>query len=318
MLKKSIFFLVFASLVLSIVAFSQDSFAEFSFSSGFGTQGNDDDEFDSPSDLVLSKDGSKMYVIDSQNNRIKIYELTDGSSCPSGTDEVVDDEVCFDESFGSSGSGDGRFDIPTDLAIDKNNDDIYVVDSDNNRIQKFDSSGDYDNLEFGSSNSSDDEYLGNPTGIAIHKESDYIYVADSSTDSISVFDDDGDFKFNFGSRGGSDDEFENPSGLVIDDSMNVLYVADTDNNRIQMFQLTDGSSCPSGTDEIESREVCFIDNFGSSGSGDGRFNEPSGLAFDEDNNLLYVADTDNDRIQVFEMVSGSTCPSGTDKMVDGV
>ena len=69
---------------------------------------------------------------------------------------------------------------------------------------------------------------------------------------------------------------------------------------------------------LKTDEVCFIDNFGSSGSSDGKFNEPSGLAFDEDNNLLYVADTDNDRIQVFEMVSGNTCPSGTDEIIDGV
>ena len=54
-------------------------------------------------------------------------------------------------------------------------------------------------------------------------------------------------------RGSDDDEFENPSGMVIDETENVLYVADTDNNRIQMFQLTDGSNCPSGTDEIENR-----------------------------------------------------------------
>ena len=69
--------------------------------------------------MVISKDGNKLYVVDSQNNRIKIYELTGGSNCPSGTDEVVNDEVCFDEIFGSEGSASGRFNIPTDLAIDK-------------------------------------------------------------------------------------------------------------------------------------------------------------------------------------------------------
>ena len=30
------------------------------------------------------------------------------SNCPSGTDEVVNDEVCFVDDFGSSGSGDGE------------------------------------------------------------------------------------------------------------------------------------------------------------------------------------------------------------------
>ena len=282
----------------------------------FGSSGNDDNEFDTPTDLAIFND--TLYVVDSENNRIKIFELTRGDNCPSGTDEIVNDHVCFDEDFGSTGSSDGRFDVPTDLAISRDNGDVYVVDSDNNRVQRFQADGDFDNLEFGSSDNSDDEYLGTPSAIAIDRRSDYIYVADSTTDSISAFDDDGNFLFIFGDTGSDEDEFRNPSGMVIDNSRDILYVADTDNNRIQMFELTDGDNCPSGTDEFVNDEVCFIDSFGSSGSDEGEFDEPSGLAFDESENHLYVADTENNRIQVFEIVSGNTCPSGTDEVIDGV
>ena len=86
----------------------------------------------------------------------------------------------------------------------------------------------------------------------------------------------------------------------------------------RMYELTDNSNCPSGTEEVVNDEVCFVDDFGSSGNGEGKFDEPSGLAFDEDNNLLYVADTENNQMQVFEIVSGNTCPSGTDEIIDGV
>ncbi|MDH3834823.1 MAG: fibronectin type III domain-containing protein, partial [Nitrosopumilus sp.] len=303
---------------MSVFAYSQFSFADLSFSEEFGTEGTDDDEFDTPTDLAINNAGDKLYVADSENNRIKIYELTGGDNCSSGNDEIINDEVCFDEEFGSAGSSDGRFDIPTDLAVSKDTGDIYVVDSDNNRVQRFQSDGDYDNLEFGSSSSGDEEYLGLPSAIAIDKKTDYIYVADSTTDSISVFDDDGDFQFNFGDTGSNDDEFRDPSGMVIDDSDQILYVADTDNNRIQIFELTDGNNCPSDTEEIVNDEVCFVDDFGSSGSGDGKFDKPAGLAYDEGNDLLYVADTDNNRIQVFEIVSGNTCPSGTEEIINGV
>ena len=318
MIRKSLAFLLFGSLLFGAFVYSQFSFADLSFSEEFGTQGNDEDEFDKPTDLAINNAGDKLYVADSHNNRIKIYELTGGDNCSSGNDEIINDEVCFDEVFGSSGSGDGRFDMPTDLAVSKDTGDIYVVDSDNNRVERFQSDGDYDNLEFGSDNSSDDEYLGSPSAIAIDKKSDYIYVADSTTDSISVFDDDGDFQFNFGETGSDDDEFRNPSGMVVDDSNHILYVADTENNRIQIFELTDGDNCSSGNEEIVNDEVCFVDNFGSSGSSEGKFDEPAGLAYDEDNDLLYVADTENNRIQVFEIVSGNTCPSGTDEIINGV
>ena len=79
-----------------------------------------------------------------------------------------------------------------------------------------------------------------------------------------------------------------------------------------------GTTAPSGTNEIVNDEVCLVDSFGTAGSGDGQFDEPAGLALDEDDNLLYVADTENNRVQVFEMVTGSTCPSGTDEVIDGV
>ena len=129
--------MLFGSLLLGGFAFAQFSFADFSFSEEFGTKGDDNKEFDEPTDLAISNNGKNLYVVDSKNDRIKIFELTDGDKCPSGTEEVVDDEVCFDEDFGSSGTTAGKFDIPTDLAVDKGNGDIYVVDSDNNRVQRF-------------------------------------------------------------------------------------------------------------------------------------------------------------------------------------
>lgn len=285
----------------------------------FGSLGNDDDEFDKPTGLAISAENQKFYVVDSGNNRVQIFELTHGDNCPPGTDEFVDKEVCFEDSFGSSGSTSGKFDVPTGVAIDRDNGDVYVVDSDNNRVQRFQSDGDFDNLEFGSPNSFDDEYLGLPSAIAVHRASDNVYVADSTTDSISVFDDSGSFLFNFGDTGSGDNEFRNPSAMVIDDASNMLYVADTDNDRIQMFELTDGDNCSPGTDELVNDEVCFVGSFGSSGSSDGKFDEPSGLAFDAADHLLYVADTENDRIQVFELSAGNTCPTtGTHEVAAGV
>ena len=177
MIRKVLFGMLFGTLLLGGLAFSQFSFADFSFSNEFGTQGDDEDEFDKPADLAISNNGKNLYVVDNKNDRIKIYELTGGSNCPSGTDDVVDDEVCFDEEFGSTGTSTGKFDEPTGLVIHKDNGDVYVIDSENNRVQRFQADGDYDNLQFGSSDDDDDDYLGSPSAIAIHRSEDNIYVA---------------------------------------------------------------------------------------------------------------------------------------------
>jgi DNA-binding beta-propeller fold protein YncE len=64
-----------------------------------------------------------------------------------------------------------------------------------------------------------------------------------------------------------------------------VFVADTANDRIQVFDS-------SGT---------FITKWGSSGTGDGEFNSPQGVAVDPSTGNVFVADTFNDRIQVFAL-----------------
>ena len=71
------------------------------------------------------------------------------------------------------------------------------------------------------------------------------------------------------------------------DSSGNVYVADTDNNRIQKF----------------SSSGVFLAKWGSSGSGDGQFNNPWGIAVDSSGNV-YVADTGNNRIQKFSSSGG--------------
>ena len=45
--------------------------------------------------------------------------------------------------FGSEGSGDGQFKSPRQVAVDKDLKFVYVADSNNNRIQKFDINGNF-------------------------------------------------------------------------------------------------------------------------------------------------------------------------------
>ncbi|MDH3341976.1 MAG: fibronectin type III domain-containing protein, partial [Nitrosopumilus sp.] len=52
-----------------------------------------------------------------------------------------------------------------------------------------------------------------------------------------------------------------------------------------------------------------------SGSADGRFNSPSGLALD-DNGMLYVADTDNHRIQILTLPTSGSGSSGSSSSKD--
>lgn len=102
------------------------------------------------------------------------------------------------------------------------------------------------------------------------------------------------FSKKWGELGTGGGEFNNPGGVAVSHS-GILYVADTGNNRIQQFRLA--TPCPSGTSQIVTG-VCFVKTWGALGTGNGQFNNPSDVAIDS-SERVYVADTGNNRIQMF-------------------
>ncbi|WP_428324412.1 fibronectin type III domain-containing protein [Nitrosopumilus sp.] len=298
-----------------MIAIIPTAYADVEFSFKFGTLGSDDDELDNPTDVVIKSNGREIYVVDNDNNRINVFDDDGDADFMYGTFcNVAQIQDCNDDADGAEEDGDGQFNAPLYIAMDALGK-FFIVDSENERVQIFDDDGEFQ-FKLGSSNSGNDDYLGGAQGIVIQDSSRKIFVSNAENDSISVFGSTGNFLFDFDLFDGNDD-FTNPSEMIIDNSDELLYVADSGNDRIVIFEIVDGTTCPSDT--IESVDgICFVKEFGSSGDDEGEFDDPSGLAFDSENNLLYVADSDNDRIQIFEIVDDTTCPSDTEEVVDGV
>ncbi len=308
---KIIFSLLFVLCILSI----QIAYAEPKFTFKFGLLGTGDDMLDMPTDLIMDKNGKNIYVVDRNNNRINVFEDDGDGDFRYGTFcDITAIHDCHDNASGANVDGDGQFNDPISITRDAFGI-FFVVDSANDRVQMFSEKGKFKS-KFGSSDSGVDEYFGSASGITIQKSSRNILVSDTETDSISVFDSTRNFLFKFDSFD-RNDTFQNPSNMIIDDSEDVLYVADTRTDRIVMFKLVDDTTCPDDTKKVVDG-VCFIGKFGSSGSQNGQFDDPTGLAFDSANKRLYVADTDNNRIQIFQIIDDTTCPGDTKKVVDGV
>ena len=223
--------------------------------------------------------------------------------------------------FGSKGYNNGQFSNPRGLAFDANNH-LYVVDSDYQKVQKFDINGRY-LLHFGKSGSGDGE-LNNPVGITVYN--DRVFVVDRSNSCISVFQCDGQFIHTIGSG-----QLSYPHDIVVTNNNQVL-VADYGNHCISIFTLdsnyvgkigTEGSnmgqlSGPSGVTvdlngftmvtekgnhrvSVFDKDGVFLYWLGSSGSNAGQFLSPYGIACSP-NGSVYVSDTNNKRIQIFSGV----------------
>jgi len=168
-------------------------------------------------------------------------------------------------------------DSPYDLAVD-NSGFIYVADTNNNRIQKFNRYGDL--LESWGVWGTDNGNLYYPRSIAVDKFGN-IYVADTDNHRIQKFSSNGSFLAKWGKQGTGNGDFARPGGITVDNAGNI-YVADTDNHRIQKLD-SNGN---------------FITKWGSNGVEDGLFKFPEGVAIDSSGNV-YVADSQNGRIQKF-------------------
>jgi hypothetical protein len=200
----------------------------------------------------------------------------------------------------SIGSGDGQVLSPRAIAIDPS-DNVFVADQ-NDRIQKFNSSGVFQ-FKFGTGGSGAGAVVA-PSGVAVDRTTGDIYVSDGFTERTSgmvqKFNSSGVFQLSWGTAGSGNGQFLNGAGGVAVDSAGNVYVTDLGNHRIEKF--TSGGS--------------FIMSWGSSGTGNGQFSGPEGIATDASDNI-YVADTGNHRIQKFNTSGAFITKWGTNGSGDG-
>lgn len=209
------------------------------------------------------------------------YGLTTGygSSITTGIDYVNAANVVTS----LYGSGDGEtLTSQGGMAVDSSGN-IYIVDSANHRVQKFNSAGVYQS-PFGVEGTGDGEFSG-PKDIAIDSLG-FIYVVDQGNSRVQKFNSAGVYQLQFGVEGNGDGEFAGGvfGGLfaIYIDSLDNVYVVDTGNHRVQKFN-TSGE---------------YQSQFGTVGLGNGQFTQPGRMAVDSSGNI-YVTDTGNVRVQKF-------------------
>ena len=136
----------------------------------------------------------------------------------------------FKGQWGSTGTGDGQFKEPDGIAVDSDGN-VYVVDTNNHRIQKFTRKGVF--LDKWGSYGSGDGQFNHPTGITVDSNDD-IYVTDEKNHRIQKFSRTGDFTTKWGSYGSGNGQFKHPYGMAVESDDDIVVV-DMVNCRIQKF-----------------------------------------------------------------------------------
>jgi DNA-binding beta-propeller fold protein YncE len=237
----------------------------------------------------------KVYVADTFGRAIHVYDLAkpgyssvrvDGQSligvAYSGgllfvTDSATSRLLCLDtkgHTRWTLGRKDG-FERPTGLVVA--GDRLHVVDSLRNRVVAVSLAGAViDTLGEPGNGPGQFNY---PTNIARSTDG-RLFVTDTMNFRVQVFSEDGRYLRTFGRLGDGSGDFDKPKGIAVDSAGHV-YVVEGVNDVVQVF---DGSGA-------------FLLAFGGSGSGEGQLWLPSGIAIVND--VVYVADSANRRVQVF-------------------
>jgi RHS repeat-associated protein len=186
-------------------------------------------------------------------------------------------EYFFNLQFDEPGTGKSGLKEPQGIAVTANGDE-YVLDTGNNRIQEYNSTGTWLRT-FGTEG---EGVLKAPAGIALDTKGD-VWVADTGNSRLVEFNAEGHYLAKITT------EMKEPQGITVDGEGNV-WIADTGDSRVEEFRAELGS-------------WHLFTKFGTKGAGESQFSGPQGIAIGAEGNI-YVADTGNSRIDEWRMKYG--------------
>ncbi|MBI4520871.1 MAG: 6-bladed beta-propeller [Gemmatimonadetes bacterium] len=184
-----------------------------------GQPGNDATHFDRPSGISVLRSGNLIVTDGYGNNRVVMYSREGRFIKQAGLRAGGPDD---------RGTGPGEFHLPHQAAVDAN-DNIFVVDRENKRIQVFDRNLTYVR-EFANPG-------WNPWDIAISRQGDdgFGYIADHAGERVhKIALADGKILATWGRPGRGPGEFDWVHGMAVD-SRGAVYAADTYGQRVQKF-----------------------------------------------------------------------------------
>ncbi|MFA6098698.1 MAG: C1 family peptidase [Patescibacteria group bacterium] len=218
--------------------------------------------------------------------------------------------------WGTEGTGAGQLNTPKGVAYANN--ELFISDTMNNRIQVFDATTGAFKRQWGPAISGHGNLL-QPMGLAV--DNGEVYIADTGSNRIVVFDINGTFHRQLGSIGNGDGFLQAPYDVSVYSGL--AYISDVTNNRVQVLNAADGNyvrkwslseGYPYGIEVSNSKvyianeaknriDVYNLDgtplpSFGSAGTGAGQFNRPRGIAINA--GAIFVVDI-NRKVQVFKL-----------------
>jgi len=170
--------------------------------------------FKRPTGIAVDSEAKRIYITDTLRDKVFVLDM-DGAVL---------------QTIGRRGNGQVEFNLPTEVLV--RDQDLFVVDAMNFRVQFLNRSGGFE-TEVGRIGDSTGTVF-RPKGIGVDSEG-HLYVVDGLWGVVQVFDRQGRLLYYFGAHGTGRGEFQLPAGLFIDRE-DRIFVVDSYNRRIQVFR----------------------------------------------------------------------------------
>ncbi len=269
-----------------------------------------------PDGVAVDAVHNRSFVADQQNNRVLVFntaKVTTGMS-PSN----VLGQPNFTSTTAIFPPTQSGLNLPYGVAYDAVNDRLFVTEFGNNRVLVFNTASITNGMNaanvlgeptFGSFGpATTQSKMWQPRGIAYDRLKNQLFVADTVNTRVLVFNTStitngmnaanvlGQADFTSKNPAITQSGMIFPMGVACDPINKRLFVADTNNSRVLIF---DTSAITNG---MQASNVLGQINFTSANSATSQsgMNNPSGVAYDDTNDLLYVVDSYNNRVLVFD------------------
>lgn len=288
---------------------------------------------DSPRHFAFDSTNNRLFVAEADNNRVLIFDvaaISDGENAANVLGQA-------DFTSGGYATSQSTLDAPTGLAFDSTNNRLFVGEQDNNRVMIFDTASitDGENAidllgQYTSASSTatvtytqggDNNTIRGVTVLGFNSPgkalldavNHRLFVSDWANNRVLVYNLNTDNSFpdhtpdnvlgqaNFTSNGGAATQsgMSGPVGLTFDSVNNRLFVAEYWNNRVLVFDtasISDGENAAKVLGQPD-----FLNNGGTTTQAGLR--TPNDAAYDAVRNYLFVADSGNNRVLVFDVAA---------------
>jgi len=183
------------------------------FVSQLGSEGSANGEFQSPYGLVFQS--GLLFVCDYNNHRIQVLKNEKFSYC-----------------FGCHGKEPGNFDRPADLTLNNSEDQLFITDCGNDRVQVFTPKGQF--LKVFGNYTGVPFCLQEPAGI-FYTSDGHLLISSNGTHCVLVFREDGEFVSAIEGTYQGKERFCHPCGVLMMDNGQIVIVGGQDSNRLVVF-----------------------------------------------------------------------------------